>query len=72
MKSTREHQAQVIQPLVIAPSPFKGESLPGFILRTAELNGYDSPMKLLHYAGMDDNEARSARPSLEKTGTTIW
>jgi len=51
--------------LVITPSPFAGESLPGFILRTAERNGY-SPMKLLHYAGMDDNEARSVRPSLEK------
>ncbi|WP_235276202.1 TniQ family protein [Methylotenera sp. G11] len=61
----REHQSQVVQPLVITPSPFAGESLPGFILRTAERNGY-SPTKLLHYADMDDNEARSARPSLEK------
>ncbi|MDP2071953.1 MAG: TniQ family protein [Methylotenera sp.] len=70
MKHTREHQVLTvddsIQPLVITPSPVKGESLPGFILRTAELNGYDSPMKLLHYAGMDDNEARSARPPLDK------
>ncbi|NOT15278.1 MAG: TniQ family protein [Methylotenera sp.] len=66
MKITSEHQAQAIQPLVITPSPSPGESLPGFILRTAERNGYESPMKLLHYAGMDDNEARSARPSLEK------
>ncbi len=65
MTSVREHQAQAVKPLVITPSPFTGESLPGFILRTAERNGY-SPMKLLHYAGMDDNEARSARPSLEK------
>lgn len=65
MTSVREHQAQAIQPLVITPSPFMGETLPGFILRTAERNGY-SPMKLLHYARMDDNEARSARPSLEK------
>lgn len=65
MTSVREHQAQAVQPLVITPSPFTGESLLGFILRTAERNGY-SPMKLLHYAGMDDNEARSARPSLEK------
>lgn len=55
-----------IQPLVITPSPIAGESLPGFILRTTELNGYASPMKLLHYAGMDDNEARSARPPLDK------
>ena len=35
-----------IQPLVMTPSPIAGESLPGFILRAAELNGYDSPMKL--------------------------
>jgi hypothetical protein len=68
MTSACEHQMleQSIQPLVITPSPFKGESLPGFILRAAEDNGYDSPLKLLHYAGMDDNEARSARPSLDK------
>ncbi|MES2012352.1 MAG: TniQ family protein [Pseudomonadota bacterium] len=70
MTYTSEHQVLIvddtIQPLVITPSPVKGESLPGFILRTAELNGYDNPMKLLHYVGMDDNEARSARPSLDK------
>lgn len=70
MKNTREHQVLTvddsIQPLVITPSPVEGESLPGFILRTAELNGYGNPMKLLHYAGMDDNEARSARPPLTK------
>lgn len=55
-----------VQPLVITPSPFAGESVLGFILRVSELNGYSSPMKLLHYAGMDDNEARSARPPLDK------
>lgn len=70
MKSPCVHQAltvmNAIQPLVITPSPVEGESLPGFILRTAEINGYESPMKLLHYAGMDDNEARSARPPLDK------
>lgn len=70
MKNTREHQVLAvhtsIQPLVITPSPVEGESLLGFILRTAELNGYGSPLKLLHYAGMDDNEARSARPPLTK------
>ncbi len=66
MSFVHEHQVPAIQPLVITPSPVKGESLLGFILRTAELNGYESPMKLLHYAGMDDNEARSVRPSLAK------
>ncbi|MDO9365713.1 MAG: TniQ family protein [Methylotenera sp.] len=68
MTCSCEHHVleQSIQPLVITPSPYKGESLPGFILRAAEDNGYESPLKLLHYAGMDDNEARSARPSLDK------
>lgn len=70
MTNTSVHNMQSnkdsIQPLVITPSPSAGESLPGFILKTAELNGYDSPMKLLHYAGMNDNEARSARPPLDK------
>jgi len=61
MKYLRE-----VQPLVITPSPLAGESILGFILRVSELNGYASPMKLLHYAGMDDNEARSARPPLDK------
>lgn len=55
-----------IQPLVITPSPKEGEALPGFILRTSEANGYKSPLGILHYAGMDDNEARSARPPLDK------
>jgi len=70
MKNTREHQVLTvdvsIQPLVITPSPEEGESLPGFILKSSELNGYRSPLKLLHYAGMDENEARSARPPLAK------
>jgi hypothetical protein len=61
MKYLRE-----VQPLVITPSPLAGESVLGFILRISELNGYSSPMKLLHYAGMNDNEARSARPPLGK------
>lgn len=65
MKTQRQNLG-VVQPLVITPSPYKGESLPGFILRTAELNGYDSPNQMLNYAGLDENEMRSARPSLEK------
>lgn len=66
MRYQRVNHEQVVQPLVITPSPFHGECLPGFILRAAELNGYDSPFKILNYAGMDENEMRSARPSLEK------
>lgn len=70
MKLVSVHQTLImnnnIKPLVITPSPRDGEALQGFILRTAELNGYCSPIQLLHYADMDDNEARSARPPLEK------
>lgn len=66
MKIASERQVLAIQPLVITPSPVTGESVLGFILKASEVNGYASPMKLLHYAGMDDNEARSARPPLDK------
>jgi hypothetical protein len=70
MINASENQAlnyeSAIQPLVITPSPKEGEALPGFILRTSEANGYKSPLGILHYAGMDDNEARSARPPLDK------
>ncbi|ACT46985.1 TniQ family protein [Methylotenera mobilis] len=54
------------QPLAITPSPAKGEALQGFILRTSALNGYSSPSKIFAYAEMSDNEARSARPPLDK------
>jgi DNA-binding MarR family transcriptional regulator len=54
------------QPLAVTPSPAKGEALLGFILKTSALNGYTSPSKLFGYAGMADNEARSARPPLNK------
>lgn len=66
MKMASEHQVLAIQPLVITLSPVMGESVLGFILKASEVNGYASPMKLLHHAGMDDNEARSARPPLDK------
>ena len=54
------------QPLAITPSPAKGEALLGFILRASTVNGYSNPSKLLRYADMTDNEARSARPPLTK------
>lgn len=70
MNKTRENielaAENDIQPLVITPSPFGGESLPGFILRTAEKNGYANPMDILRYTGMNENEIRSAHPPLEK------
>lgn len=38
----------------------------GFVLRTAEANGYPSINPILRHAGMTENEMRSARPPLEK------
>lgn len=58
-----------IQPLLITPQPRPAESLQGFILRTAEANGYDSPLRILRHAGMSFVEAHSARPSLDKLAT---
>ena len=55
-----------IQPLLITPHPKPAESLQGFILRTSEENGYDSPIRILNHAGMRWMESRSARPSLDK------
>lgn len=55
-----------LAPLVVTPTPYSGESTLGFILRTAAMNGYRSPNKMLRYAGMSENEIRSARPPLAK------
>ena len=57
--------------LPMTPSPVPYESVPGFLLKLAELNAYDSPAKLLSYSGFDSNEARAARPSLDKIGQLI-
>lgn len=53
-------------PLVMTPAPQLGESVLGFILRTSAQNGFLSPNKMLRYAGMTENEIRSARPPLDK------
>lgn len=55
-----------IQPLVITPRPKQGESLKGFILRTSELNGYESPSMMLASAGMTSGEMCASIPPLEK------
>lgn len=64
--TTNESQLETFMPLVVTPIPEKGESVLGFILRTAAANGYRNANKILRYAGMTDNEARSARPPLVK------
>ena len=55
-----------IQPLVITPLPMPTESMMGLILRTSEMNGYQSPFTILRYAGMSENEIRSANPPIDK------
>lgn len=55
-----------IQPLVVTPFPKSTESLIGFLLRTSELNGYESPNVVLRHAGLTENEIRSVRPPLVK------
>lgn len=54
-----------ITPLVITPKPFLNESLKGLILRTSELNGYNSPCVMLSAAGMNENQMHSVIPPLE-------
>lgn len=56
----------MVQPLLITPQPKLAESLQGFILRTSEANGYDSPSRILTYAGLGWQASHSARPSLNK------
>lgn len=52
--------------LVITPKPQYGESYMGFVLRTAEANGYPSINPMLRHAGLTENEMRSARPPIGK------
>lgn len=47
--------------LVATPSPQYGESMLGLLLRTSELNGYDSPHDLLEHAGLNEKEIRRLR-----------
>ncbi len=65
------HLQGLTNPLVMTPLPIGGESVLGYILRLTEQNGYQSPLKLLRYAGMDDNEARSVRPPLSKLASVL-
>jgi hypothetical protein len=55
-----------IQPLVVTPSPMPTESMMGLILRTSEMNFYESPFLILRHAGMTENEIRSAKPPIDK------
>jgi TniQ len=48
----------VIAPkLVRHPAPFATESLPGYVLRLTELNGYGSPRSIYKLAGMNATES---------------
>lgn len=57
---------QIPEMLIATPQPKSGESVLGFLLRAAELNGYKSINQLFSIAHMSANESRSARPSLKK------
>jgi len=52
--------------LIVRPLPIPGESTMGFLLRTAEANGYSSINALFRLAGLSEKEARLARPPLAK------
>lgn len=55
-----------IQPLLVTPRPCTGESLNGFILRTSELNGYETPTVMMHSVGMTNGEMNANIPRFEK------
>ncbi|BCM26198.1 TniQ family protein [Methyloradius palustris] len=55
-----------ICPLVSTPESYHGESYMGFMLRTAEDNGYASVHAMMRYAGLTENEMRAARPPIAK------
>ncbi len=52
--------------LVVTPQPMPYESPLGFVLRTAEANGYRSAVDVMRLAGMSENKARSIRLSIER------
>jgi hypothetical protein len=51
--------------LVLTPKNYKDESLMGFLLRTAEMNVYQSPFALLGLSGLSESQTRNIRPSIE-------
>lgn len=60
-----------ISPLVVTPHPLPGESVYGYLLRTVDLNGYASVSEILRYAGMTEQELRSAHIPLDKLAAII-
>lgn len=55
-----------IKSLVVTPRPYYAESFSGFLLRTAESNGYASFGPLLDYASVTEKELRSEQPPFNK------
>lgn len=58
--------APTTQSLVRTPAPKPTESLLGFLLRVSEVNGYDTPRRVLTNAGYTEGQTRSA--GLDITG----
>ncbi|WP_374267466.1 TniQ family protein [Zoogloea sp.] len=46
--------------LVRTPAPDRNESLPGYVLRLSEANGYDTPWHLLSFVGIAPSELKLA------------
>lgn len=57
--------------LLRTPDPFPHESLLGFVLRTAEENGYDSPWHLLALAGLNQAQMRSAAFPVDRLAAVL-
>lgn len=55
-----------IQPLVVTPSVKKGESIWGYLLRASDLNGYETPIDFLRYAGLTESESRNIQVPIKK------
>jgi hypothetical protein len=57
--------------LVRHPAPYPTESLPGYVLRISELNGYPSPRSLYRLAGLNADEVSPSRFNCAKFATIV-
>jgi len=57
--------------LVRTPAPYPSESLPGYVLRLSEENGYDTPWHLLSLAGISPYELKLASFPVERLATVL-
>jgi len=55
-----------LQPLVVTPSVEDRETLWAYLIRVAELNGYERPLDILRYAGISEREARCVNVPVDR------